>query len=228
MPCFAGVPLALLSLLSASPFGPAERVSLVSAPTLIIVGPADRTLSYDQCKTHLAAGSAVRHVCPGDRLNILPVSEGGFRCEPSSELSHIGFLLHYGVSPSDDVYFGRRSAHAHPGWNGRGFAVHNGKLHARSPDLISEAVTRFRRNTPAVHPVVVVFNSLPWDIGRKQDGPARRESTAQWFARQTYTPAARALLTLPHSYCNETVSLDARSHACSLHAHAWFPAAIQG
>jgi hypothetical protein len=113
-------------------------------------------------------------------------------------------------------HIGRWFKHAHPGWNGRGFAFHNGKLHARSPDLISEAVTRFRRNTPAVHPVVVVFNSLPWDIGRKQDGPARRESTAQWFARQTYTPAARALLTLPHTVTRQCHSTPAPMLAHSM------------
>jgi hypothetical protein len=91
----------------------------------------------------------------------------GITCAPTSPLSSIGFLLHFGVFEAP--YFRQESLiNSHEGWDGPGWSDKNNTL-IDSPALILEAARRFlftARCDSRANQCVVVFSSMLQDIAR--------------------------------------------------------------
>ena len=140
-------------------------------PSLLLLGD-----SRDRHVYH----TAVTNFCADDPLSLAwtypapPNSyvTGGAACRSSSELSAFGFLLHYGVS-LDGLYhqmnFGWKDL-SHRGWQGPGWIDGNRTANrsavANSPELVNEALRRWRLHTPDDAPRIVVLGSQAWDLMR--------------------------------------------------------------
>lgn len=156
--------------------------TVIRRPSVLLLGD-----EKDQVVYHQIVGQA----CSDDDAYKLrwtepelfnPAVTAGTACRNSSELSALGFLLHYGVSsegPYHDTAFGWKNQ-SHNGWDGPGWREQDGRVEVNSADLIVEAFRRWARHTDPRQPRVVVFASDLWDLYRYREHFALASSPAKW------------------------------------------------
>ena len=150
-------------------------------PALLLLGDSrDRAVYF----------SSVRATCSDELTNLNwtapapanPFVSAGASCRPVAELSAFGYLLHYGVSP-DGIYHELEQGWkdlTHRGWQGPGWVDGDGGSRFNSPELVLEALRRWKRSTPDAQPRLVVLGSQAWDLSRYLEHFSSTLSPAAW------------------------------------------------